>query len=275
MQNTLLSEIQSTKNIDDTIELLNKHKEILTRLKSTNTNLLNSKQEYQEFLNISFKIFEDDKEYYGICVDLLNTMNEITLPYFKDVIDDICKIKEFYMVGQELRLKLKRRSYTEPESSVKRTPRIKKVSFVDQPIVKLIECELSTEHNYKNLRDESRNEFPGNEDYLKRILLWSKPERIENVTAYVKKGQEVEVQKNRENDTLGFRIDNTEDNFKPVHIIKDKPNIVKIGEPKIMPLMNLKVQNVWKKLDFIKIIKETPIDLKEILEDPEIINKFG
>lgn len=271
----ILSEIQRAAYIEDPIEQRNAHKEILVKV--TNNPTLYTNRAFHNFLLESFKMFHDDN-YYDICVNILKqTYVFLDLSLFTDVINDLCTNKHANF-GYELKSKLQKRKSDETtpkrksdEATLKRKfddtiPKRKKVSFNTKVEIKYYEPfiqnnALDTERITENKRQMKNNSF--------EEIDWYTPERIDNVEVIQMKTDESIAQNKRESENINFT--NTEMHSKCVPSDCTNKNELLKNEAIELPVVNLKLQNVYKKLDFVKIIKNKDLDLAALFDDPEIM----
>lgn len=276
----LFSKIEDLKEITDPITVRELHKEILTTMVDDQETLIvtGTSEPFQMFLADSFRMFCDDVEFYAKCVKILQELSyNIKLGYYSEFIDDLCKNETYKSIGYDLlsQLRCKRKeSYTEP---CKKPKRIKKVSFKTEPTIKYIEKEIEEESIHRNYREEAHNEYQRiySAQFEERIkeIQWFTPDSVENIVLINRNTAEEDAQAKREGSRIRFTNSNIANKFMPEDLTKKSEDIT-IKEPKEMPLIDLKIQNTWKKMDFVKIVKNKDFNLKKVLEDPKIINQF-
>lgn len=276
----LFFEMDQLKEITDHIQLRNTHKAIIDEVLNNQDTLIatGTSEKFQLFLTESFQILVDDDLYYERCVKILQAISDnIKLGYFGEFIDDLCRKENYRAIGYELLSKLRckrKESYTEPCKDMKR---VKRVSFKTEPEVRYIEKEINEESVHRNYRDEAHNEYQKIysakfEEKTKEID-WYPPEMIDNVPLINRDTEEEAYQRERESGRSKFTNNKISHKYIPDDLSNKKENAV-VDAPKEIPLIDLKVQNTWKKMDFIKIVKNKDVDLRRILEDPSLVKRF-
>lgn len=262
----LSDEIEQALNIEDPITQKIEHKRILEKIKSDFSDTtffgFSNFKNLQKFLLTSFKMFFDDKNF-DICLNiLLKNQERFDLNEFTEIIAEMLNLQKYKNIARELINEINNKSEV--------VKRIKKVSFVKKADVLYIKKEDASKEGYKNFEGHKRiQEFEG---YKKDTIVEFKTP-VKLVNEYCKNSFEAENQKKRENDKILFVNTNLNQKFDPSYenLECEKENLDLCVE---LPLVNLNLKNSWKKFDFTKILDNKEFNIKEILNDPKIIDEF-
>ncbi|KAM0673693.1 hypothetical protein GVAV_002781 [Gurleya vavrai] len=256
--NNVNSEIENALQIEDPISQSIQHKKILQEI-DVSVQIYTPK--LQEFLLASFGMFHSDDECYDLCVQLLlSNVIRLNLQDFKDIIVELLGIERFVGVARDL--------IREINSVDTETKRVKKVSFNETSSIRYIEVEVDDIKDIKDDRAFERKTMDSSGH--KKIIEFKRPFKL-NVSCFDKKTEETQIQEIRENDNILFVNDNINQKFEPSELKQSKEILFECVD---LPLINLNVKNIWKNIDFVKINENKEFDLKEILNDPKILDEF-
>lgn len=259
---TLCQEIEDALNIDDPISQKIAHKNILDKI---NADYKIKPLLLQNFLLTSFKMYNSDDELYEVCINLLlNNVDKLDLSEFTATISDMLDVQKYKNTAREL-IKLINMN---DEECVKR---VKRVSFKEEAEIKYIKketCEL------KDLREDKMDEKKRMEGMTQQIKVVEFRKPVKMQKEYCKNSIESENQKIREQESILFVNTNVNQKCEPTETnattdIKSNDDVCLS-----LPLVNLNMRNVWKSFDFAKIVEKKEFDIKEILNDPKIIDEF-
>lgn len=168
----------------------------------------------------------------------------------------------------------RKQNYTEIVKKVKRT---KKVSFIVEPVIVYIERRDKEVKIQRNIKDEAHNEY----QRVHNVKFEEKTKSIDWFIPQVLKGSKIEknskeenCQRNREAKRIRFTNNNIMNKFLPEDMASKDEEMVGEGDVKEIAIVDLSVQNMWKKMDFVKIVENRDVDLKKILEDLATVIKF-
>ncbi|KAM0688439.1 hypothetical protein COBT_000296 [Conglomerata obtusa] len=258
MQN-FIKEIEHALTLEDPITQTTYHKQILKEIDPFQP--LCVSEPFPLFLKTSFEMFIDD-DYFDKCTRILiNNSSKLNLTEFSCVISDLLLNPRYKTEAREL--------VHEMNSSVPEVRKRRKVSFNEVPNILYIEKEIDDVGEGRNhvTGDRIRKERLAG---VREVAKHKKPLRLDNVLR-VKKSTESEKQRRREFENISFVNENVNAKFEVTEIKEVFAEKVKCID---LPLINLSPVNVWKSIDFVKVIENKCFNIHAILDDPKILDEF-